>query len=341
MKLKAIIIIILAFLCIGTSHPKEEVIFAIDLIRHGARSPFIEVPKDPCEWPEGLGELTVTGMLQTFELGSKFRDLYINQYRLLSSNYNKEEIEVKSTNYQRTIMSAESVLMGMYPSSYRAIHIDILKKPEHKLILLYRDHDQILQSLEKKYVRTTPEWTGKLAKYENKFKEWSKITGLDINNLESLEDLGNNMEIRIFYNLPTPKNISDNDVKDIINLSVWKIVEQYKPYEIGSYLSQDLRSTIKDYLVNAVNKKSPLKYLLLSGHDTTILSLMSGLKMPLNMTPAFASNLKILLLKEKSGDKEKFFIKLHLDDQKMKINKKYELQEFIEMLDKKLEYGLS
>ncbi|MFN7095913.1 MAG: histidine phosphatase family protein [Burkholderiales bacterium] len=90
------------------ANAKEALIFAIDIIRHGDRTPVIELPKAPHSWPEGLGELTAIGLRQEFELGSQLRKQYIDQTKLLHHDYSNASVYVRSTDYNRTLMSAEA-----------------------------------------------------------------------------------------------------------------------------------------------------------------------------------------------------------------------------------------
>ena len=75
---------IFLFLCViaNTVFASEKLIFAIDIIRHGDRTPLIELPKAPHHWEEGLGQLTPTGMAQEYQLGQRLRKEYIKQYQL-------------------------------------------------------------------------------------------------------------------------------------------------------------------------------------------------------------------------------------------------------------------
>jgi hypothetical protein len=63
------------------------------------------------------GQLTPTGMRQHYLNGQVFRKRYIDEYKLLSPTYNPEEVYVRATDVNRTIMSAQSQLLGWYPDS--------------------------------------------------------------------------------------------------------------------------------------------------------------------------------------------------------------------------------
>ena len=52
------------------------------------------------------GELTSVGERQHYVLGQTLRERYIKNTQFLAENYNYEEIYVRSTNVNRTIMSA-------------------------------------------------------------------------------------------------------------------------------------------------------------------------------------------------------------------------------------------
>lgn len=54
-------------------------------------------------------------MMQHFELGQWLRQRYITDQAFLNSKYKRTETKVVSTDYDRTIMSADSNLQGLYP----------------------------------------------------------------------------------------------------------------------------------------------------------------------------------------------------------------------------------
>ena len=84
------------------------------LFRHGARTPCDLYPtdpyRDPSRWPIGFGQLTSEGKRMHFELGQWLRKRY---HGFLSDNYSEEEIFVRSTDVDRTLMSALSNLAGL------------------------------------------------------------------------------------------------------------------------------------------------------------------------------------------------------------------------------------
>lgn len=98
--------------------PNEEdkLLFVWQHFRHGARGPYIAVdPKTNLDfigekW-EGLGELTPLGMRMLYLLGISTKKRYSN---FLSKTYNPNEIYITSTNVNRTIISTNSFLKGLY-----------------------------------------------------------------------------------------------------------------------------------------------------------------------------------------------------------------------------------
>ena len=65
----------------------------------------------------GWGQLTGTGMSQHHVVGERLRKRYVYETGLLSTNYSRDEVLVRSTDYDRTMQSAQSQLMGLFPPS--------------------------------------------------------------------------------------------------------------------------------------------------------------------------------------------------------------------------------
>lgn len=98
------------------------------------RSPIKLFPTTRSTWPEGLGQLTwivrtlcrteaplarpedvsysqwptfTQGMEQHYELGRSFRRRYVEEHGLIGTEYRSNEIYVRSTSKERTLMSAQ------------------------------------------------------------------------------------------------------------------------------------------------------------------------------------------------------------------------------------------
>ncbi|EGR29698.1 hypothetical protein IMG5_150410, partial [Ichthyophthirius multifiliis] len=95
----------------------QRLVFIQSLFRHGARYPMSKY----YDWEEQQmfhGQLSPVGYRQHYNLGKQLRKEYIIDQQFLSPNYNYQEIQVRSTDVDRTISSAQSQLIGLYPQGF-------------------------------------------------------------------------------------------------------------------------------------------------------------------------------------------------------------------------------
>lgn len=95
-----------------------EILFVNEVCRHGARGPEVDYPMEG--FPNGKGMLTASGFRQHYLIGHHLRKKYVkadknDNSKLLSPQYEADEIYIRSTQYQRTIQSAEAQMLGLYP----------------------------------------------------------------------------------------------------------------------------------------------------------------------------------------------------------------------------------
>ena len=119
------------------------------IFRHGDRSPISHYPKDPfsarSEWPVGPGQLTSVGKRQHFLLGQQLRQTY-GEGRLLGSVYSEEEVVVRSTDVDRTLMSAQANMAGLFPpSGYLEWNPDLAWQPV-PVHTVAKERDSLLSS---------------------------------------------------------------------------------------------------------------------------------------------------------------------------------------------------
>ncbi|VDK60742.1 unnamed protein product [Anisakis simplex] len=102
---------------VPSSNAENELIFLHMIWRHGDRTPKWLCKNDPnnaSTWVEGLGQLTPTGMEQQQRLGSLIFNEYAVKQKLISQRYESNQIYFRSTDVNRTLLSAVSNLVGMY-----------------------------------------------------------------------------------------------------------------------------------------------------------------------------------------------------------------------------------
>ena len=94
----------------------KELILVIEVTRHGARSPI--GPPDTwlnTTWDIGPGQLTNIGERQQYLNGAKLRKMYIEDAQFLPDQFDPKYFYVKSSDFNRTVMSAISQMQGLYP----------------------------------------------------------------------------------------------------------------------------------------------------------------------------------------------------------------------------------
>lgn len=312
LKLKLFLAALFCTFACTAGMAEEQMVFAVDVIRHGDRAPIEAIPSAP--WTENLplGHLSPLGMQQEFHLGEQFRERYINKFHLLPEHYAPETMYVRSSDIDRTLMSAECVLLGLYPigtgpsvegksalpSAYQPIPIHT--KPRNEDSLLVMDFNPKLSSTIEQYVHTTKEWKQKVDNLQPKFKRWNELTGGKIDTLRGVGGLGDALYIYKLHNVPIPKGLSDEDVKEIEDETEWIFAACFKPHEIGDLTSHELLKVICDYFQSATQEKSKMRYVLFSAHDTTIAGMMSILRQPVDRRPPYSSDLNLTLFKDGS-----------------------------------------
>ena len=100
---------------------QDTLLWAFEIFRHGARSPYRRFQDNNSKdlfgmtWP-GIQELTDVGKRQHFLIGYRNHQRYIEQNQLINAKYDPREVHIFSTNKNRTIESAASQLQGLYLS---------------------------------------------------------------------------------------------------------------------------------------------------------------------------------------------------------------------------------
>ncbi|ETE68547.1 Testicular acid phosphatase-like protein, partial [Ophiophagus hannah] len=234
--------------------------------RHGDRSPLSTYPTDPhkaAAWPHGFQQLSEVGILQQKALGKFLRERYAG---FLSPSYKPQEIYVRSTDYDRTIMSAQANLMGLYPNS----HPEIPWKPV-PIHTVPAKYDKLLKPPTRTCQRYQQlmEETINLPSYQAKLTEWKKTHNMTLPSWATAQILATLSEIEVFN----------------IEAHVGMHAAQEKARFIGGLLLGAILSNFS----KMVCQDLPLKMIMYSAHDSTLIALQAALGVYNGHLPPYAA----------------------------------------------------
>lgn len=185
----------------------------LKVFRHGDRAPIKSYPNDPYRnesiWPVDFGQLTNKGKQQHFELGQWFRRRYAN---LLPVKYNEKDLYVRSTDVDRTLMSAEANLAGLYYPKENQIWnpnvmwqpIPIHTKPEKEDVILAMKKPCPRYDLLLKELKQSDEIVSILKKNKDLLDYLSLHSGREVRSLQDVDFLYSVLNIESLYNLTLP-----------------------------------------------------------------------------------------------------------------------------------------
>ncbi|CAG9861469.1 unnamed protein product [Phyllotreta striolata] len=273
----------------------------IVIFRHGDRTPIKPYPNDPYKdksyWPVGFGQLTNEGKQRHYQLGRWLRSRYDG---FLPSTYSENDIYVRSTDIDRTLMSAEANLAGLYPpTSSQTWNPDLkwepipvhtepqktdallaMKKPCPKYDKLYK---QVMKS---DYFRNISHQNHDLYAY------LTKHSGEVISDIPTLQFLHNNLFIETLFNYTLPDwatKVYPGKLEPWANLAfaMDTFTKDLARLKTG-LLMNHIVTFFRNHTINAPETR---KFLMLSGHDTTIANVLNTLGAFQYHCPPYASTI--------------------------------------------------
>ncbi|XP_034032059.1 lysosomal acid phosphatase-like isoform X1 [Thalassophryne amazonica] len=287
----------------GKAAAEAKLAYVTVLFRHGDRSPIRAYPTDPYQenaWPQGFGQLTQEGMRQHFELGQFLRKRYKG---FLSESYDRHEILVDSTNFDRTLMSAEANLAGLYPPSgqqvfkpdlkWQPIPVHTQPQSQDKFLLFgVGDCPRFIQLIDE--TKHTEEYINVTIKYQDFIHMLSNKTGLRNAKLESLSSIYDTLFCESRHSMSAPDWVTADVMQTLAklhNFNFQVIFGLYKQQEKsrlqgGVLLGEILKNLSKMAVSNSEQK---LKLMMLSAHDSTVVGLQSSMNVYNGKSPPYAS----------------------------------------------------
>lgn len=317
-RLRIIKLLTLLFLLVFSgAYAEEKLIFTATIIRHGDRTPFAEIKstKITYKWPLGTGELTPIGMHQEFMLGGEMRARYVEKYKLLPPVYQNNTVYVLSTDFNRTITSAVCLLAGLYPPgtgpvmqdenpalpfAYQPIPVRTIPNGHKNIINPTSENLEKHGLLLKKYAYTQKAWQDENVKFSADYKRWSKILGVNINSLEDTLIPGDHINCMTIHNVPYPEGLTGEDAKKIVKARNRAAALRYVSREMAWFMSAGFLSRMMEDFNLAMGGKQRYKFILYSGHDDSLIAVMSALNAPLEENPPYASHIDFELYQDDS-----------------------------------------
>jgi prostatic aicd phosphatase len=280
------------------------------ILRHGARTPATTYPKDPYVtetfYPVGWGQLTNAGKLEMYNLGKFLRERY---GKFLGPHYTPDEYYAQSTDSDRTKASVQTINAGLWPPEVKQkwgpiewqpipVHSEPLSQ-DH-LLLVRKPCPQYHLELER--VMDSEEIQDKLKAHQELFEELSDATGLKVKNFDDVMDIYSTLRAEESYNLTLPEWTKQYYPDKLLPPTIFSFVlnaynDRLKRLKGGVLLKKlvsDWRSKV-DGTIEPAQRKA----FLYAGHDSTIVNILSALKVWDPQMPDYG----ITVLLELSRDK--------------------------------------
>ncbi|KAM7365427.1 hypothetical protein PAMP_016353 [Pampus punctatissimus] len=289
--------------CGKAAAAESELVYVTVLFRHGDRSPVKAYPTDPyqeSDWPQGFGQLSQEGMRQHLELGQFLRKRYTG---FLNESYKRHEIFVRSTDYDRTLMSAEANLAGLYPPKgqqvftpnleWQPIPVHTVPQSEERLLSFPLGdcprYKQLMNETEH-----TEEFINVTTTYQDIIELVRNKTGLNKTNVESVWSVYDTLFCESRHNMSAPDWVTPDImeklriIKDFGFQVIFGVYKQQEKSRLqgGMLLGEIVKNLSK---MAAPESKQQLKLMMLSAHDTTVAALQASLNVFNGRQPPYAS----------------------------------------------------
>lgn len=314
-KLLPLLLVSLVGLHLASSQAPEDndkLLFAHVLFRHGDRTPIDPYPndpwKDPSHWTAGWGQLTNAGKHRHLELGRYLRKRYAS---LLGDTYTNNEIYVRSTDVDRTLMSAESNLAGMYPPVGPDQWDSVIQWQPIPVHTVPEELDEVLAAkkpcaafdLELKKYKHTDEFQAYNKSLEPVYEYVTEHSGRVVDSLTTAQNLYSCLHIEELNNFTLPewtKKVYPEPLRSISARSF--ATKTNTPLMARLKVGPLVKEILERFRAKASGKLRPDRSVwVYSAHDTTVANLLNALRLFDLHNPPFAACVLLELRQPKTG----------------------------------------
>lgn len=247
------------------------------------------------------------GKLEQLELGQWLRNRYQN---FLPPLYSEKDIYVRSTDVDRTLMSAEANLAGLYPPVSKQIWDKDINWQPIPIHTVPEAHDAVLAGkkpclkydLLQKQLFKTDYFRNITHRNHDLYAYLTRYSGETISSLETLEFLYNTFLIETSYNYTLPDWALKVFPKKLEPWAFLSFATQTYTTELARLKMGPFFNEIITYFKNVTSRKMDLpKFRAYSAHDTTIANILNSMGVFEYHSPPYASTILFELRKRNNG----------------------------------------
>jgi len=247
------------------------------------------------------------------------KNLYISQLNFLPFNFDPKYFYIRTTNYPRTQLSAESLFLGLYNTTNPPNDMDCttnilnIYTVDSELENMYPNSRWCsgLDSIEKKWVSSVEFQNFQKSVIEPLSLELSQVFGIPLAELDepSFTDC---LQSHVCHNMSLPSGLTQGIYDTTVDSSTWyyKGLQFTLSQNNNNWASVAMGAFVGEMgrlLDEVVSGASSVKMALYSGHDTTLMPLLAAYGVWNGIWPPYASLLRVHLLQDNTGN---FFVEL-------------------------------
>lgn len=288
------------------------------VFRHGQRTPADTYPLDPytnSSWePFGWGQLTNNGKQKQYALGKFIRKRYSG---FLDVPYSSKKVTFRSTDVDRTIMSAQLVASAMYKPvgaqkwnrylDWQPVPIHSEPLNDDRLLLVRIDCPRYHEERQK--IMNSTKVLEELNTYRNLYGYLSSHTGLIVQDPDDVQSIYSTLKAESDYGVALPSWTSKVYPTKLAKVTSRSFIlnaynDEMKKLKGGPLLKQILENS-----KNKMNKQSTHQLYAYAGHDSTVSNLLITLGVWDEQIPTYNM---LALLEMHESKKGNFYFKVFL-----------------------------